>query len=358
MVSKSIFRAATDADRPEILALVELVFGADVAERHRRDWDWMFKQHPHQAEGWAPVELIEIDGQIACVIFCFPSWLTIEGQEVETFWMTSVLSHPEKRGTYLSMLWSLNEYPAYFYGLPSPESEALYKKVFRGSVYVPAMDYFKPVRPGRLAALKGQCPMWLGRGLDVFARPALSALHRLRNLSSLRGYETATVDTFGVEFDDLWWRVSQNMTVVAKRDSAFLNWRFSQFPNRIYKIHIVRREDRLIGYAVTRIAENAKGRREGRIVDILIDPTHINCAAVLLRISSRDLSKSGADHVKVKLAKETGDNLCKALNKNGFWINKSTRPVVGNCSKDLGFDEVLRNPKNWYFTMADADLDF
>jgi GNAT superfamily N-acetyltransferase len=79
------------------------------------------------------------------------------------------------------------------------------------------------------------------------------------------------VNDIGSEFDTFCEKVKRKYDLFLARDRNFLNWRFCEMPLRSYRILTACRNDEILGYIITRIAE-VRGIQCGLISDFMVIP--------------------------------------------------------------------------------------
>ena len=96
------------------------------------------------------------------------------------------------------------------------------------------------------------------------------------------------VETFSAESDDAWSRLAPAYRCAARRDAAFLNWRFRDHWERPYRMAVARggAGGPLRGHVVYRDGMFA-GRRMGLIADWFVDPDDDGAARSLLALGDR-----------------------------------------------------------------------
>ena len=97
----------------------------------------------------------------------------------------------------------------------------------------------------------------------------------------LSGLSFAPIDHFGAEHDALFERVKPAYELLVERSSRYLNWRYLQCPDNVYRAFAVRRWGRLCGWCVVRV-DHTKST-ELRWGDALFDPAVRHAAPALLR---------------------------------------------------------------------------
>src|SRR5262245_21211745 len=187
-------------------------------------------------------------------------------REVRSSWGMDVFLRPEARGrgigARLFTTWSDHVEVALGLGL-TPSSYGLFKKLrYRDVGPVP---FFRKVLDPRAVARRR-----LGPALGAVAAPLLAAGLRLLAPERTRagaGVEVRAITSFSSDYDRLWERCRGSYSMCARRDAAYLEWKYVRCPHRRYELREARRGEELLGFAVSR-HEDYRGLRLGWIVDL------------------------------------------------------------------------------------------
>lgn len=163
----------------------------------------------------------------------------------------------------------------------------------------------------------------------------------------LRGYQLELVQRVDAEWDDLFARVRGAYRFLARRDAAWVRWRYLECPDVRYAVVAVRKWRRLVGWIVYRV-------RDDRFVwgDALVHPEFLDGIEVALR------------HVvalhPVRLIEawfpprpRFFDAFLATL---GFSIHPEPQNLSLMCVPFTWSDVVARMREDLYFTWGDGDL--
>jgi hypothetical protein len=159
------------------------------------------------------------------------------------------------------------------------------------------------------------------------------------------------VDCFGPEVDELWERTRGDYPVIFARDSQFLNWRFVDCPEPVYRRFVAQRDGRTVGYVVLRRAEPVE-LQQGIIADLYASRQDTQTLDELVRhslaffgdtVSAVDCGTSVAEFEGV-------------LRKHGFFKTWAHNPTC--ICRDSALRERVSQLKNdLFFSKGDQDWD-
>jgi hypothetical protein len=399
------------ADRVVVFQLVRAAYKPDTGERLIRQWDWKFDSNPFNAaaeqyrqtykhdylerlsrimtekeleaylRNWEgkteslPAEhendpyvlLLKDETERAFGMLCtLPHRVTIEGDRhyaaVGCDW--ALLPKYRKRGLSLPIGIRLRtENPLNF-----SWANATAEGIMRNKVPLPgvgsegvaaATDHRRlvpMVKPLDLAHLirsdsSSRLVRIAAAALVAGTRPITNVLGR----GSLPGVTIARIESFDDRFDRLWERCCRDYSVVAVRDSEYLNWRFFSRPDASYTVLAASRGRDLIGYIVCRVA-SIDGAAWGYIVDYLIEDRSMRLFSMLLQHAESYFTESEVKGIVCTVATAPFRG---ALVRHGFY------PAL---FRGESYVRVARNDENprlqaysdlrsWFMTMADGDLE-
>jgi len=159
---------------------------------------------------------------------------------------------------------------------------------------------------------------------------------------------------FDESFDELWERASVHFPVIIKRDTKTLNWRFVNQPYWKYDIFKAEERGMLKGYIVLRRGIS-RGLRIGVISDFLASPKDAETISSLVRFAVKYFERGAPiDAVKCNVLHNAFED---ALKKGGFIKTRSNARFLFTACRDPKDLALISNPKNWFITYGDSDLD-
>jgi hypothetical protein len=169
------------------------------------------------------------------------------------------------------------------------------------------------------------------------------------------GIDVFRLEAFDDRIDDLWRRASREHSVIAMRDSAYLNWRFNSRPDASYVCLAAAEGSNIVGYLVYRMVEQ-EGARWGYIVDFLSEGDPASIFALLVKRAEERMIQEGAKAIVCFIAKTP---FRQALRRAGFYPSVfgtrsyATAAVISENIRLRPFVELQK----WFITMADGDAE-
>ena len=335
-------------DDEELFRLYGEVFGTPLAESSQRRWRWQYLENPANADGpeiWVARDGDALLGQYASM----PVRLWWGGHEVRSSWGMDVFVREEARGrgvgARLFTTWSDHVDVALGLGL-TPSSHGLFHKLRYDDVG--PVPFFQKVLDPRAVAVRRLGP-FLGRLAAPVLRAGLGVLARERPVSG--EVSVTRADGFGAEYDGLWDRARLSYTMCARRDRAYLEWKYVACPHRAYERREARRAGTLVGYAISR-QEDYRGTRLGWIVDLFTDAGDAPAQDALLGSVLADFRAAGVVRAQCFSMNRA---LAAGLRRHGFLRRKSPMQF---CVRARGTDRsVFADTGRWHVTFGDSDMD-
>lgn len=235
------------------------------------------------------------------------------------------------------------------YGLPNPKSLAVVKRA--GYQLVGQL-----VRRARILRLAGYLSRHAPLSISQLVGPLLDRVRMgilaLRAIST-RGFRLGWLDRPDSRFDDLWQRVAAQGAVenvlMGVRDSAYLTWRFTDCPLRVYRFFTLFTsvDDRLIAYAVCAADGEAL-----HVHDFLVDPAAHGADRTLWIALSREAYRRGHSTLSVEFL--GAESIQQSLEAIGL-VRRQQRPLYATVAATIHNRTALLQESNWYLTSADED---
>ena len=323
-------RAATEADRSEVAALVrEMIPGVDVTAR--LEWLYTEKNPAGPALTWLALE----GGEVAGCTSYFPFRLQLDGRAVRAALGGDGYVRPKFRRR----------------GLGGLLHEAARREMPRndiGCMYgAPGAMNVTPLKHGGSREV-GQVARWvrplrgaaIGLGRAPFDRLVCGVLRPrfVPYLDPMRRLDPRV--------DELWAAVAPTIPLGAIRDSKFYTWRFIDAPAHREPPFVIVRGNQPIGACAL---EMMNGGRTLRIVDLIAIPGEWHrCLSAI----ARHAAETEAHSVDIKLMALDGRR--RQMWRAGF-LERDAKPflVVIPVEGDRRFVDPMR----WFYCGADSDLD-
>lgn len=276
----------------------------------------------------------------------------INGKEVTAALVADLAVNKEHRTLYPALMLQrriierASEGAAFIYGMPNTGATAVfnrlgYKKIAvisRYALVIRSAEYVKKRLNG-----------------SMLSEPASSLVDAFRNVLVLktwkgapRGYAIDIVKTFDGRFDVLWERASRNFRCTAARDSRFLNWRYSECPERRY-------------FAFTLSGQHGKGALAGYVVyyikdravhiDDILSADNDGALEALLIAFVRSAKEMDMDSISIGIS--SGHVLTGMLERHGFRKRTDARDIEVHAHP-CGDVKQIEN-HDWSFTWGDQD---
>jgi hypothetical protein len=401
-------RRYTDGDRPRVFELIRAAVSDQYANHLMRIWDWKYGSHPLNQEAdrarrtylrsswdeivaalsvelmkqWgvsledlgdlpetAPyVLLIEHGDRLAAMTAALPQAFMINGERHLICSSCDMAVHPDFRGSNLSMRISIRM--SLEHGLIqgwSNRSSHVAGERFSRKTYdqwrhrtnatwrtlrvvplVKPIDWSYMVHRSTNINLPGHIAAVVASGAQRVAAP-------FGKHTPVPGIDVFRLENFDSRIDDLWRRASREHSVIAVRDSAYLNWRFNARPDATYVCLAAGNGEKILGYLVYRIVEQ-DGARWAYIVDFLTEGDPAATFTPLVARAEELMIRDGAKAIVCFMAKAP---FRQALRRAGFYPSVfgrrsyMTGAVISENIRLHPFAEVQK----WFATMADGDAE-
>jgi hypothetical protein len=161
------------------------------------------------------------------------------------------------------------------------------------------------------------------------------------------------VEGFDAETDDAMRRLAPAYRCIARRDAAFLNWRFRDHWEKPYQLAVARPGEGgpIRGHVVYRDG-TLGGRPMGLMADWLVDPADDGAARSLLRWATERAAQAG--HRECAFLCPPTSVWFSHLQEWGFEVDRTPYVLVIR-SFDQRFQPAWMR-EHWYYTFADFDI--
>ena len=354
------FRHYRPGDEAGIIDLFERTFGRTMGRQDsRRHWEWEYLRNPTGKQAI----LLAIAGEtLAAQYAVLPLRVQVDGRVLDGALSLDTATDAAFRGR----------------GLMPKLAEQLYNEIAeQGSVAVFGFPNVlsTPIIFGKLCWLElAPFPLLLkplagtirrvlgkrGGAWTPLALPAegIWAVCRPRPRRLPTGLEAIEVQRFPDDTDEFWKRASCGKRFIVVRDQRYLNWRYADNPEHLYRLWTLRERGRLVGTLVTRV-EPRFGLQTGFILDVLCEESAPRVAAALIGLAERVMAEESAQILSCLMY--PGTVVRQALRSAGFFpvprslypqeIHFGYRPLAPTVDPAL-----LREPSHWYITWGDSDV--
>ncbi len=351
-------RRFESGDKEKIINIVEKVWDQETSDRLKLLWDWKYEINPQNPPDGHKSLVLTLNGEPVG----FLGYLSVDikvGDTIEPMaWGSELSILPEYRGHGWLLLKYVTEHSEKICsGASIPRKIYLiYKKL--GAVDVTQFVSLKKVIRGRRFFAR-KYPLPLAWVLAIALRTLQGLLRVLRWGPGQRRLKIEQISRFEPRFDQLWTEAAAGFDMITVRDTAFLNWRYFDIPNRAYEVFAATDGGQLRGYIVLR-KEHRDGLERGYIVDMLAVRPDKATWSRLLDFAHKHFRAQGVDVVSFVCGLEN-QQLIADFRRNGFLIKTVKEKLIAHS----GGTDYYRNliprfdhAEDYYLTRGDADTDY
>lgn len=256
---------------------------------------------------------------------------------------------------------------ALLFGYPNKASSPIFKRLGY-KVVAEASDYLKPLRAGAYLErvigpqLEKRAPAiapWVEKNAmgplvsvgGVLADLGMGIAERLARYGL--GFDLVFEDSARVDgrFDDLWERGRGQNAIELPRTSAWLNWRYADFPTQDFRFFSAasRKTGKVHGY----VAYTGTGGWVN-VVDLFVDDPHVVLDPLLAAFST---AMRGEGHKAICIGHVGSDALPRRLKLHGFVAKPNGRFLVAQALEGApdALQKLVTEPASW--SIFDGDLD-
>lgn len=159
-----------------------------------------------------------------------------------------------------------------------------------------------------------------------------------------------TITSFDSSFDGLWENAEKPYKIIGERNSAYLNWRFTNCPLKEYKIFVIKnkKNETLLGYVVFHVLHN-----RAHVADVLA--LDIEMQIVLLYAYIHEMRKMGMGSITFTQI-GTSQALAAMLSSMGFYNRQESNKMLLYLNPAIEDKQKYLETENWYFTETDIDV--
>jgi len=354
------FRQYRPGDEALIIDLFERNFGRTMGRAESvRHWEWEFLRNP---SGKQAILLAFAGETLAAQYTVLPLRVQVDGRVMDGALSLDTVTDAAFRGRGLmpklaEQLYAelaKHGYVAVF-GFPNVLSTPIIFGKLRWQELAPFPLLLKPLKGALRGKLGERGGAW--KPLAFLGEWAWAALRpRARPLPS--GLEAIEVKRFPDDTDEFWQRASRGKRFIVVRDRRYLDWRYADNPEHLYRLWTLREKGKLVGTLVTRV-ESRFGLQTGFILDLLCEESAPKVVAALVGLAERTMTVEGAQVISCLMY--PGTRVYRALRTAGYLsvprrffpqeIHFGYRPLAPTADAGL-----LSEPSNWYLTWGDSDV--
>jgi GNAT superfamily N-acetyltransferase len=330
-------RQATLADKPAIFAFLRLAYPDRWQYKLPQRWEWEFEHNPFLQGGNLPIWLALKGGRVLGQSCALVEPLVIHEKETRVGWGVDFFVLPENRGQGLGTRLQIanNEGNEIFMSLSMAAVAANIKSKIGLQPLNPVPLFTKivhhePESVLRTLADRTKLPVNIlrGAGLHRLAANLLTGRDARRDQElyplPAGGVELVPIQQFGPEVDDLWERTYGKFTALIRRDSKYLNWKYTWQPHVQHERIIAQRDGQVDGYVIFRRAHPPE-RNAGLILDVFADPEDGALIRTLFGVATQRLREQGVAYIQAASSVRTFQQTLRSL---GFKRTQAATPMI------------------------------
>jgi hypothetical protein len=168
-------------------------------------------------------------------------------------------------------------------------------------------------------------------------------------------FEVSEINRFDDDYSMFWDRVKPYYSFIVSRDVDYMNWRYCDPRAGRYIVKIAKIGEQMLGYIILRINRYVEDNPVGYIVDLLVQPDHLNVALKLVEHGIRYFDFENVNIINVSILRNSFFE--SLLQKMGF-IELIKRPylVIYKEGSRKVIDELFKcDKKSMHFVYGDYD---
>jgi GNAT superfamily N-acetyltransferase len=347
-------------DEARIIDLFERVFGRTMGRTESaRHWKWEFLDTP---AGYQAILLAFAGSTLAAQYAVMPLRVHVDGALMHGALSLDTATDKAFRGRGIfprlaNQLYSELGQKGSFavFGFPNAMSAPTFFKKLGWVELAPFPLLVKPLRGAVRAQLSRRGA--LGRIAAPFAEFVWSIARRPpRRIPAALSAEE--VKAFPPDTDQLWARARHGKRICVVRDRRYLQWRYFENPDSVYRVWTLREAGTLVGALVTRVEERFS-MMSGFVLDIVCEESRPDVASALVSLAETSMAGEGAQMVTALMYPSS--IVRRAIDGAGFIapprrlmpqeIYFGARALADTTDKPMLYDS-----RNWYVTWGDSDV--
>lgn len=185
------------------------------------------------------------------------------------------------------------------------------------------------------------------------------------------------IRSFDSRFETFWTETKQkNRDILVERDQAYLQWRYTEHPEKQYTTYVCERHDEIVGYAALSVEKNVsmeRGRASrlsvGNIIDLVTLPNMTDAAHALVSASCDYFEREAVDiarcwmfrwHPFHKILGKFGFSEHYELLRRAVFRPRYNAQLICYVNSKATIQEAIRSMRNqskprWFIMQGDAD---
>jgi hypothetical protein len=193
---------------------------------------------------------------------------------------------------------------------------------------------------------------------NIARKLAFGVMYRTKKVHIEKEVVLKKVTEFDHRFDELWKKAKGTHSIILRRDSAYLNWRYIQCPEKYYTVYAAEKNNEILAWVIVRTMDRF-GLKNGLVVDMMSLPDRGNILCALIQMACGNLKKEGVDLIACSVPKET--HYFIAVRQSGFMpcpekLNPQKVYFIVYVLSNKVKGDVVKDPSNWFVTWGDTDV--
>lgn len=355
---KILIRPATTADYPAIANLLNQAFGQVPLEKRQKLWGWRNENNPARDRRIPSFLIAEKNGQVVGVHGLTPLRIKVADNEFRVGCSCDLAVNPAARsvGVQIKLRAMSKDISSLHISTSANEPANKITLALGGKeISVGHRKYLKPLKLSAFLRRKiGGAPgRILGTLLGIPLDSIMSIARQTRPYPKPADSTIQDFKQFDQRFDRFWDKISKNYPIMIIRDSAYLNWRYANYPFGGVQAFGLVRADEILGFAAIHTSVDEHGLAFAVLLELLTQPGQKKIFEYLLRESIKRASRGGAHYIQ---AKTSVAEWAAQFKKYGFKaIDLSYSCATFKNNTDLP-DELFAKEGNWYLSYGDGDF--
>jgi hypothetical protein len=341
-------------DKIQIISLIEVVWGGKFAKTFNEIFEWKVEKSSKNWSNDTHTLVIEKDESIIGLFTVTPVPIKIKNRIVTGLWLGDYVVHPKHRGSAgMRLATQVMREPHVLLGTPNEISYKISKK-FKFFDILTITNWVYIINMKKILGKKVKNKYFLH-----FSDQIWKIIRKIcfpgSKVPVLKDTILVKAKKFDHRINTFFQEIRDEHEIMIARNKKFLNWRFTERPDREYGIYLAVKKEKILGYVVFS-NETIEGIRYGHIVDLLVKNSEIATLNMLIIKAKIELERSGVDIITFYISSKSMI-YNRVLIKNGFIFKKIMRKLIGYSNNDSVTSKELMQGENWFISMADSDLE-